>query len=77
MPLLDFIKTIPAVCHKVKDFSFEQLKSECNMFCSMLKEFSDTQDKLYKKALEENVQQEAMGGKVVTIKREDKMTQMT
>ena len=77
VPLFDFIKTIPAVCHKVTEFSFEQLKSECSVFRGVLKEFSETQDKLYEKALEENLRQEAMGKKVVKVKKEDKMTQTT
>ena len=42
----------------------------------MLKEFSETQDKLYEKALEDNLRQEAMGKKVAKVK-EDKMTQTT
>ena len=45
VPLFDFIKTIPAVCHKVTEFSLEQLKSECSVFRGVLKEFSETQDK--------------------------------
>ena len=77
VPLFDFIKTIPAVCHKVTEFSLEQLKSECSVFRGVLKEFSETQDKLYEKALEENLRQEAMGKKVVKVKKEDKMTQTT
>ena len=77
VPLFDFIKTIPAVCHKVTEFSLEQLKSECSVFRGVLKEFSETQDKLYEKALEENLRQEAMGEKVVKVKKEDKMTQTT
>ena len=77
VPLLDFIKTIPDVCQKMAEVSFEQLKSECNIFRKVMKEFSDKQDKLHEKALEENLKQEAMGKKVVTVKKEDKMTQMT
>ena len=77
VPLLDFIKTIPAVCHKVEEVSFEQLKSECNIFRRVMKEFSDKQDKLHEKALEQNLKQEAMGKKVVKVKKEDKMTQVT
>ena len=77
VPLLDFIKTIPAVCHKVAEVSFEQLKSECNVFRRVMKEFSDKQDKLHEKALEQNLKQEAMGKKVVKVKKEDKMTPMT
>ena len=33
-----------------------------------MKEFSDKQDKLHEKALEENLKQEAMGKKVVGLK---------
>ena len=77
VPLLDFIKRIPAVCHKVTDLSFQRLKSECNVFRSVLKEFSNKQEDLYEKALEESVQQESVGKKVVKVKKEDKMTQMT
>ena len=73
VPLFDFIKTIPAVCHKVTEFSFEQLKSECSVFRGVLKEFSETQDKLYEKALEDNLRQEPMA----KVKKEDKMTQTT
>ena len=44
-----------------------------------MKEFSEKQDKLHEKALEENLKQEAMGEKlkVVKVKNEEKMTQMT
>ena len=59
------------------EFSFEQLKSECSVFHGVLKEFSETQDKLYEKALEDNLRQEAMGKKVAKVKKEDKMTQTT
>ena len=45
-PMLNLIQTIPVVSWKVEDLSFDQLKSECNVFRSMLKEFSDEQDRL-------------------------------
>ena len=63
VPLLDFIKTIPAVRHKVTDLRFEQLTSECNVFRSVLKEFSIEQDKLYERARQEMMKQEAVGKK--------------
>ena len=73
VPLLDFIKTI---LHKVAEVSFQQLKSECNVFRSVMKECNDKQDKLHENALEQNLKQ-AMGKKVVKVKKEDKMTQIT
>ena len=73
VPLLDFIKTIPAACHKVTDLSFEQLNSECNMFRSVLKKFSIKQNKLYERAYQEMMKQETVGKKVTKVKKEDKM----
>ena len=73
VPLLGFIKTIPAACHKVTDLSFEQLNSECNVFRSVLKEFSIEQDKLYERARQEMMKQETVGRKVTKVKKEDKI----
>ena len=67
---------IPPARHKVTDLPSEQLKSKCNMFCSVLKEFSIEQDKLYERACQEMMKQEAVGKKVTKVKK-DKMTQMT
>ena len=45
-PKLNFIQTIPVVSRKVEDLSFDQLKSECNVFRSVLREFSNERDRL-------------------------------
>lgn len=79
-PVLNFIQTIPVVSRNVEDLSFDQLKSECNVFRSVLREFSDEQDRLaeiesQKKA--ESPENDANGKGTNQPKKESKMTQMT
>ena len=77
-PLLDYAKTIPVVSRRVEELSFDQLKSECAVFRSVIMDFSDTQDRLaeaeFQKKKPEN---EAKGRMTKEEKKENKMTQLT
>lgn len=77
-PLLDYIKTILVVIRKVEELSFDQLKSECDVFRSVLKDFSDRQNRLVELEFQKKkAENDAKGKKTKEPKKENKMAQIT
>ena len=76
-PMLNFVQTIPVVSRKVEDLSFDQLKSECNVFRSVLREFSNEQDRLAKiesQKKADSPENDANGKRANQPKKKSKMT---
>lgn len=76
-PLLEYVKTIPVVSRKVEELSFDQLKSECDVFRSVIKDFSDRQDRLAELEFQKKKAENDAKGKPTKEPKENKMAQIT
>jgi hypothetical protein len=76
-PLLDFVRTIPVVSRKVEDLSFEKLKCECEVFRSVILDFSNKQDTSAELQFQRKKSENDAKGKKTETPKVNKMTQIT